>query len=80
MYVCEDFARKLYGPMKDPSQVYLTQPTNAFDNCGITYPGANLNFYSSNVTTTAYDFLNSVGVKSYVMNDLGAAFKVQIIT
>ena len=58
MYVCDDFAKKLYSPLMDPSYVQLNSFTTGFDNCGFikwdsTGTISTKSDYSSSVTTTA---------------------------
>ena len=72
----------LYAPGLDRQQ--SDQPTTAFDKCGFRKWTSDTQFtdfrFSSTATTTQADFVNSVGVKSFPMNELGSNFKVQVIS
>ena len=89
LYVCTDFAKELYAPGIPADEQLMTTPTSAFDSCGfrlwkdadaLNPIGSYTNVtFSSDATTTASDFLNSPGFKSFPMRDLGSAFSVEIV-
>ena len=80
--MCEEFAQMLYTPGVD--RPAADEPSKAFDSCGFRKWTSETQYvdsrFSSTSTTTQSDFMNSIGVKSFPMNELGSNFKVQVIS